>query len=90
MKATNSASGMPPKRRSKFRRFLPVYLMALPGVIYLFINNYMPLPGLVLAFKNYSARKGIFGSDWAGHFPISNICLPQMMQFYYYKKYDFI
>ena len=66
MKATNSASGMPPKRRSKFRRFLPVYLMALPGVIYLFINNYMPLPGLVLAFKNYSARKGIFGSDWAG------------------------
>ena len=40
--------------------------MALPGVLYLFINNYMPLPGLVLAFKNYSARKGIFGSDWAG------------------------
>ena len=40
--------------------------MALPGVIYLFINNYMPLPGLVLAFKNYNARKGIFGSDWAG------------------------
>ena len=60
MKATNSASGMPPKRRSKFRRFLPVYLMALPGVIYLFINNYMPLPGLVLAFKNYSAKKRYF------------------------------
>lgn len=46
------------KRRAKFKRYLPVYIMALPGLIYLFINNYMPLPGLVLAFKNYSARKG--------------------------------
>lgn len=49
-----------------FKRFLPIYLMALPGLAYLFINNYMPLPGLVLAFKNYSAKKGIYGSDWAG------------------------
>jgi putative aldouronate transport system permease protein len=40
--------------------------MALPGLIYLFINNYMPLPGLVLAFKKYNAKKGIFGSDFVG------------------------
>ncbi len=40
--------------------------MALPGLIYLFINNYMPLPGLVLAFKKYNAKKGIFGSDNVG------------------------
>lgn len=50
----------------RFVRYLPLYLMALPGLIYLFINNYMPLPGLVLAFKNFNARKGIYGSDWAG------------------------
>lgn len=55
-----------PKKRSNFKRFLPVYLMAAPGLIYLFINNYMPLPGLVLAFKNYKAKDGIFGSKWAG------------------------
>lgn len=54
------------KKRPAWKRFFPVYLMALPGLIYLFINNYMPLPGLVLAFKNYSARKGIYGSDWVG------------------------
>lgn len=47
-------------------KFLPVYAMALPGLLYLFINNYMPLPGLVLAFKNYNARDGIWGSPWAG------------------------
>lgn len=55
-----------PKKRVRIKRFLPIYMMALPGLLYLFINNYMPLPGLVLAFKNYNARKGIFGSDWAG------------------------
>ena len=49
-----------------FIKFIPVYLMALPGLAYLFINNYMPLPGLVLAFKKYSAKKGIYGSDWVG------------------------
>lgn len=48
------------------RRSIPIYLMALPGLIYLFINNYMPMPGIVLAFKNYKARKGIYGSPWAG------------------------
>ena len=40
--------------------------MALPGLLYLFINNYMPLPGLVLAFKKYNAKKGIFGSANVG------------------------
>ena len=48
------------------RKYFPVYIMALPGLAYLFINNYMPLPGLVLAFKKYNARKGIYGSDWVG------------------------
>lgn len=52
------------KRRIK--RYIPIYLMALPGLIYLFINNYMPLPGLVLAFKKYNAKKGIFGSKFVG------------------------
>jgi putative aldouronate transport system permease protein len=54
------------KNLAQFKRCLPLYFMALPGLIYLFINNYMPLPGLVLAFKKFNARKGIFGSDWVG------------------------
>lgn len=51
---------------AKFRRYLPLYLMFLPGAIYLFINNYLPMTGIVVAFKNYNARKGIWGSPWAG------------------------
>ena len=31
------------------------------GLIYLFINNYMPMAGLVVAFKNYNVVDGIFG-----------------------------
>ena len=50
----------------KFKHFIPVYIMMIPGLAYLFINNYMPLPGLVIAFKQYHAVKGIFGSDWIG------------------------
>ncbi|MDD4849157.1 MAG: ABC transporter permease subunit [Gemmiger sp.] len=40
--------------------------MAALGLLYLFINNYMPMAGLVLAFKQYNARKGIWGSDFNG------------------------
>lgn len=52
--------------KKKLRRELPLYLMAVPALTYLFINNYMPLPGMVLAFKRYNARDGIWGSAWAG------------------------
>ncbi len=54
------------KTLKKIKRYWAIYLMMLPGIIYLFINNYMPLPGLIVAFKNYNAKKGIYGSDWAG------------------------
>lgn len=54
------------KTLKKMKRYWPIYLMMLPGIVYLFINNYMPLPGLVVAFKDYKAAKGIYGSDWAG------------------------
>jgi len=59
----------PARRKSTWksiRRFWPIYLMMLPGLAYLFINNYMPLPGVVVAFKQYNARLGIFGSNWIG------------------------
>lgn len=54
------------EKAKKLKRFLPLYLMFLPGAIYLFINNYMPMYGLIVAFKKYNVRKGIWGSDWVG------------------------
>lgn len=50
----------------QMKQYFPLYLMLLPGAVYLFINNYMPMPGIIVAFKDYSKKKGIYGSDWAG------------------------
>ena len=47
-------------------RFLPLYLIMAPGLLYFFINNYLPMFGLVIAFKNIDFKKGILGSDWIG------------------------
>ena len=52
-------------KKKRFRN-LPLTLIALPGIIYLVINNYIPMFGVFLAFKDYSLVKGIFGSDWSG------------------------
>ena len=41
-------------------------LMSAPSVILLFIFSYLPMYGIVIAFKNYKAARGIFGSDWIG------------------------
>jgi putative aldouronate transport system permease protein len=53
-------------RAKKLKRYLPLYLMFLPGAIYLLINNYIPMEGLIVAFKQYNVRKGIWGSAWVG------------------------
>lgn len=51
---------------SAFKQFIPLYLMLLPACIYFFINNYIPMSGIIVAFKKYSKKKGIYGSDWCG------------------------
>ena len=50
----------------KLKRFIPFYIMMIPGLTYLFINNYIPLTGLQLAFKKFKYNEGIFNSPWAG------------------------
>lgn len=54
------------KKKQKKYKNLPLVLIALPGIFYLLINNYAPMFGVFLAFKDYSLVKGIFGSDWNG------------------------
>lgn len=45
---------------------LQVYSLAAVGLIALFIFNYIPMGGLIVAFKNYRYDLGIFGSEWVG------------------------
>ena len=48
------------------RKKYPLLLLALPGIILIFLFNYLPLSGLVIAFKNVDYSVGIFKSDWVG------------------------
>jgi len=54
------------KKWVKIKKYFPFYLMMLPAVIYLIINNYMPLSGIILAFEEYSVKGGIYGSKLVG------------------------
>ncbi len=53
------------KRRFK-ARYLPLAIMMVPGFLYFLINNYLPMIGLVIAFKDINYEKGFFASDWVG------------------------
>lgn len=52
--------------KKQIKKYIPVYVMMLPALVYLFINNYLPMIGTVLAFKEYSVKGGIFGSKFVG------------------------
>lgn len=43
-----------------------LYLMLIPGLLFFIIFHYGPMSGVMLAFKKYSARLGIWGSPWVG------------------------
>ena len=51
-------------KKTDWKHWLPFYLMGVPGFIYLLINNYMPLAGLQIAFKQFNYRDGMWGSKW--------------------------
>ncbi len=55
--------GLKSKRRFS-KDILVVVLMLLPGLTYLIINNYLPMYGLTIAFRDIDYSVGIFNSPW--------------------------
>lgn len=53
-------------RLRKYKSHGMLYLMMAPGLIYLLINNYIPMAGIVIAFKKLNFSKGIWNSPWVG------------------------
>ena len=49
-----------------FRRYWPAYVMIIPVLIWYILFAYLPMGGLVIAFKKYSVIGGIFDSPWVG------------------------
>jgi putative aldouronate transport system permease protein len=58
--------GDPSKRWRWLIRDWQLYLMLMLPVLYYFLFKYMPMYGTLIAFKKYSAKRGIWGSDWVG------------------------
>ena len=57
------------KKKSPLRLALAkwqLYLLILPAIIYVFIFSYIPMYGVLIAFKNYNPGLGIWGSPWVG------------------------
>ncbi|WFR58573.1 ABC transporter permease subunit [Anaerocolumna sp. AGMB13025] len=61
----NQFSGLK-RSYQKNKRYKQLYLLALIPFLFVLIFNYIPMSGILLAFKDYSIRKGIMGSPWAG------------------------
>ncbi len=67
MSASAKKAHLHGKRGQKLnRRFIPLYLMMVPSLIYLLINNYIPMAGIIIAFKQVNFREGILKSPWVG------------------------
>lgn len=49
-----------------FKRNQELFVMSLPAILYKLIFNYLPMLGLVIAFKQYRYDLGIWGSEWIG------------------------
>ncbi len=54
------------KKKSSRVNYIPLFLMMLPGIAYLIANNYIPMFGILIAFKKMDYSKGILFSDWYG------------------------
>ncbi len=52
--------------KKELKKYLPFYMFLLPAIILVVLFCYMPMEGLVIAFKDYKMARGIEGSEWVG------------------------
>lgn len=53
-------------KRKRWKKTIAVYAMLLPALIYFFINNYMPMYGITIAFRKLDYKLGILNSPFNG------------------------
>jgi len=54
------------KKKKKLFKYWQLYLLVLPALVYTIIFDYGPMYGIIIAFKDFSPKKGYLGSDWVG------------------------
>ena len=66
---TDSKTNVSHKKKSLFQYMIQNYMLYLflaPAIILTIIFKYIPMYGSIIAFKDFSPMKGIWGSDWVG------------------------
>ena len=64
-----STTNIKEARRKTWRKLYrdrQLYMMLLPAVLITFFLSYLPLPGILIGFQDFSIYKGILGSEWIG------------------------
>lgn len=62
----SKTSGKSKISKMRFWENFNMFWMVLPGLILLILFNYLPMPGIVMAFKKFNPIKGVWGSPWNG------------------------
>jgi len=65
----SSAKDFEPKKESFFSyvcKNKALYLMLIPGILYLLIFKFAPMYGILISFKDFNFVKGVWGSEWVG------------------------
>jgi putative aldouronate transport system permease protein len=65
-KLTGSAQSKMLSRKRRVKQNIPLFIMLIPPLIFFILFKYVPMGGLVIAFKNYRLMDGIWGSAWVG------------------------
>jgi putative aldouronate transport system permease protein len=65
-KISNDTKGAKVSLGRGLKRSIPLYILLFPSAVLLFCFAYIPMYGLIIAFKDYSPALGIMGSPWVG------------------------
>lgn len=65
-KKTGTTAPVLYKKKIRWKRMIPFYLMMTPGLLYFLINNYLPMAGITVAFRKVNYKLGLFKSPWCG------------------------
>lgn len=69
--SVSALKSIPKTKKSKRMKFLanrdiPIYILIAPALLLIIIFNYLPMYGLIIAFKDYNPYRGIMRSSWVG------------------------
>ena len=59
--------------KSRMRKYLPIYLLLVPAFCFTLLFAYVPLFGLIVAFKDYNIFLGFWNSPWTSQYGFKNI-----------------